>query len=34
MNYQTIEIRHEGAIDWLTLNRPGPLERHHARDVR
>ncbi|MBK8957406.1 MAG: enoyl-CoA hydratase/isomerase family protein [Proteobacteria bacterium] len=25
MNYQTIEIRHEGAIDWLTLNRPERL---------
>ncbi len=25
MNYQTIEIRKEGAIDWLTLNRPDQL---------
>ena len=25
MNYQTIEIRKEGAIDWLSLNRPEQL---------
>ena len=25
MNYQTIEIRKEGAIDWLSLNRPDKL---------
>ena len=25
MNYQTIEIRKEGALDWLTLNRPDQL---------
>ena len=25
MNYQTIEIHKEGAIDWLTLNRPDKL---------
>ena len=25
MNYQTIEVAHEGAIDWLTLNRPERL---------
>lgn len=25
MNYQTITVDHEGAIDWLTLNRPARL---------
>ena len=25
MHYETIEVRHDGAVDWLTLNRPAQL---------
>lgn len=31
MNYQTIEIKKEGAIDWLTLNRPDQLNAINAQ---
>ena len=32
-NYQTLSIRHEGAVDWLTLNRPERLNALNAAMV-
>jgi len=34
MSYETLELRREGAVAWLTLNRPGSLNALNPKLVR